>query len=88
MAAKVRNALGSAALLGLLLSGCSSDSAGTKAGGEGPPLTLRLGTDDEPGRRAADQIADFARRVDELSDGRVSIRSGLSTLHSFSPPTR
>ena len=37
------------------------------------PVTLRIGTDDEPGRPAADQIEELARRAAELSDGAVRI---------------
>ena len=46
---------------------------GTKAGGQAAPVILRIGTDDSPGRPAADQIGEFARQVEELSDGGVRI---------------
>jgi len=36
-------------------------------------VTLRIGTDDEPGRPAADQIQEFARQVQALSDGQITI---------------
>lgn len=51
---------------------CSSDSA-SKAGGEEPPIVLKIGTNDFPGRIAADQIEEFAARVDELSTGRMQV---------------
>ena len=37
------------------------------------PVTLRIGTDDEPGKPAADQIEELARRVAKLSDGAIRI---------------
>ena len=37
------------------------------------PVTLRVGTDDDPGVLAADQIEEFARQVDELSGGELQI---------------
>lgn len=36
-------------------------------------MTLRIGTDDNPGRPAAEQIEEFGRRVSELSEGRIRI---------------
>lgn len=38
-----------------------------------PRWTLRIGTDDEPGRPAADQIDEFARQVTAMSDGHIVI---------------
>ena len=56
------------------LAGCTGATAeGTKAGGQAAPVILRIGTDDFQGRPAADQIEEFARQVDELSDGGVRI---------------
>ena len=50
------------------------DSASTKAGGPvAEVVTLRIGTNDFPGRLAAEQIADFAQRVEALSDGTILI---------------
>ena len=37
------------------------------------PVTLRIGTDDEPGKPAADQIEELARRAAKLSGGAVRI---------------
>lgn len=36
-------------------------------------VTLRIGTDDNPGVPSADQIQEFARQVAELSEGRIEI---------------
>jgi TRAP-type C4-dicarboxylate transport system substrate-binding protein len=53
------------------LAGCGG---GTKAGGSDPPLTLRLGTHDlQGGTPGARHIEEYARRVAELSDGRLRI---------------
>lgn len=56
-----------------VLTGCTSTDGGTKAGGGAAPVTLRMGTDDIPGRPAADQIDEFARQVAELSGGKLVI---------------
>ena len=55
-----------------VLAGCTG-ATGTRAGGEPPPTTLRIGTDDPPGRPGSDQIEEFARQVAERSDGRLLI---------------
>ena len=55
------------------LAGCTGTTGGTKAGGQATPVILRIGTDDFQGRPAADQIEEFARQVEELSDGAVRI---------------
>ena len=49
----------------------SADSSPTQTTSE--PVTLRVGTDDDPGVLAADQIEEFARQVDELSGGELQI---------------
>lgn len=58
-----------------VLASCSSGSGSgsTKAGGSDAPVTLQIGTDDSPGRPAADQIDEFAQQVEELSDGLIRI---------------
>jgi TRAP-type C4-dicarboxylate transport system substrate-binding protein len=61
------------AACGAVLVGCSDDGNSTKAGGGSPPMTLRIGTADQPGFPGADQIEEFARHVEELSEGRVRI---------------
>jgi TRAP-type C4-dicarboxylate transport system substrate-binding protein len=61
------------ALAGPVLAGCSSDEDDATAD-SGKPVTLRIGTDDEPGRPAADQIQELARRVSKLSGGEIRIK--------------
>jgi TRAP-type C4-dicarboxylate transport system substrate-binding protein len=56
-----------------VFAGCSSDEEGAEADSV-RPVTLRIGTDDEPGKPAADQIEEFARRVSELSGGEIRIK--------------
>lgn len=56
----------------LLFGACSGGEA-SKAGGDAAPLTLRIGTDDGPGRPAADQIEEFARQVAALSNGQIVV---------------
>ncbi len=53
--------------------GCAGGEDATKAGGSAPPLTLRIGTADPPGRPGSDQVEEFARRVKELSRGRLRV---------------
>ncbi len=62
------------AAVALLAAGCGGGEAeGTKAGGDAAPVTLRIGTDDGPGRRSGEQIEEFARQVEALTDGQVRI---------------
>lgn len=56
-----------------LLLGCGSAGGSTKAGSASSPVTLRIGTDDSPGRPSADQIEEFARQVKEQSGGTFTI---------------
>jgi len=56
----------------LTASGCT-DKAGSKAGGNSPPVTLRIGTDDEPGRPASRAIEEFARQVGTRSHGQIRV---------------
>ena len=65
-------ALLTVALAAAALSSCSEDEKGGTAG-TGKPMTLRIGTDDEPGKPASDQIKEFARRVQRISDGDLRI---------------
>jgi TRAP-type C4-dicarboxylate transport system substrate-binding protein len=44
-----------------------------KSGGDAEPRVLSMGTDDFPDRAPAEQIEEFARRVEELSDGQLRI---------------
>jgi TRAP-type C4-dicarboxylate transport system substrate-binding protein len=57
----------------LILTGCQGSDQVTKAGAQAAPITLRMGTDDGPGRPAADQIEQFAREVAARADGRLRI---------------
>jgi TRAP-type C4-dicarboxylate transport system substrate-binding protein len=50
-----------------------SEPAQPSASSAVDPVTLRMGTDDEPGVPAADQIEKFATLVDEMSNGRMRI---------------
>jgi TRAP-type C4-dicarboxylate transport system substrate-binding protein len=60
------------AVLMLAISACTADSA-SKAGGDEPPLVLTMGTNDYPGRPAAEQIEHFGERVAKLSGGSIHI---------------
>lgn len=60
-------------LTALVVTGCSQGEAGTKAGGALPPVTLRLGTDDTPGRPSDAQISRFVEEVARASAGRVRV---------------
>ena len=56
------------------LGGCVEGAdLGTKAGGEPPPVTLTMGTNDPQGRTSSDQIEEFARQVEERTAGGVII---------------
>jgi TRAP-type C4-dicarboxylate transport system substrate-binding protein len=63
------------AALVLVVASCTGSEEGTpaKAGGAGEPRVLTMGTDDFPDRAAAEQVEEFARRVEELSDGELRI---------------
>jgi TRAP-type C4-dicarboxylate transport system substrate-binding protein len=54
------------------LAGCSGGE-GTKAGGSGAPVTLRIGTDDFRETPAGGQIEELARRVEALSSGKLRL---------------
>jgi TRAP-type C4-dicarboxylate transport system substrate-binding protein len=56
----------------LTTAGCSSTTASPPPAAE-QTKTLRIATDDEPGRPAAAQIEEFARNVKEHSGGKVLI---------------
>lgn len=59
----------------VVLTSCSGATAADKAGGSPEPLVLRIGTDDFAGRPASDQIEEFARRVEERSDGEILVQA-------------
>ena len=54
-------------------SGAVESTATVSGADESDVLTLRIGTDDEPGRPAADQIEEFARSVAEGSEGAIVV---------------
>ncbi|MFI5888523.1 TRAP transporter substrate-binding protein [Actinoplanes sp. NPDC051513] len=56
----------------LAVSGCT-DKARSKAGGNSPPVTLRIGTNDEPGRPSSREIEEFARQVGTRSHGQIRV---------------
>jgi TRAP-type C4-dicarboxylate transport system substrate-binding protein len=62
------------AVFAAVLAGCADDEGSTKAGGGSPPVTLRIGTADQPGNPTEDQIRAFARHIEELSEGRLRIQ--------------
>jgi TRAP-type C4-dicarboxylate transport system substrate-binding protein len=58
----------------LLIAGCGSGSSSDdSAAKSGKRVVLRVGTDDEPGKPAADQILAFARFVDQQSHGSMRV---------------
>ena len=59
--------------LAVIAAGCGEDGATTKAGGEDAPVTLRLGTEGPQGRPEGNQMEEFARQVQQLSGGGVTI---------------
>lgn len=61
-----------AALATGVLAGCGGggDNAGTTAV---KPVTLRIGTDDSPGKPSANEIQEFSRRAAALSGGKIKI---------------
>ena len=70
----------------LAAGGCSSSPAATKAGGSPRPVTLSLGTDDGLGTPGAQVVEQFARQVDEASDGRLVIEPVWHAAGQPSPP--
>jgi TRAP-type C4-dicarboxylate transport system substrate-binding protein len=58
----------------LLIVGCGGSGSDDKAAKTSQPVVLRVGTDDEPGKPAADQILKFARTVEALSGGSLKIQ--------------
>lgn len=64
------------ALVAGACSGAAPDDSSIQAAGDGAAagaLTLRIGTDDFPGRPAAQQIEHLAERVGELSEGSIVV---------------
>jgi TRAP-type C4-dicarboxylate transport system substrate-binding protein len=69
---RTRNQAVALVALAVVAAGCA-DAQSTKAGGARVPLTLRLGTEGGQGRPEADQMEEFARQVEQLSGGDVTI---------------
>src|SRR5262245_17861983 len=57
----------------LVAAGCTYDPPSTKAGGDSPPVTLRMGSADPQGRPSSEQVELFAQQVEQLSRGRLRI---------------
>lgn len=57
----------------LVLVACGADATDDKSGADGPPVTLRLGTEDDSGRPGATQIEVFAAEVERISEGQLLI---------------
>jgi TRAP-type C4-dicarboxylate transport system substrate-binding protein len=71
---RMNQAVAAVAVTAVALSTCGcNERTLTKAGGNSPPVTLTMGTDDEPGWPAADEIEEFARQVQARSGGRIRI---------------
>ena len=62
-----------AAIVAMLLAACSGGSEGDKAGGDAAPVTLRMVTVEGTGAPYADGVAEFARQVEDLSEGSVRV---------------
>ncbi|HKP20940.1 MAG TPA: TRAP transporter substrate-binding protein DctP [Thermoleophilaceae bacterium] len=73
-----RTAFLATAMAAAVLAGCLGGEGGTKAGGGAGPLTLRVGTDDPPGRPGESQIEELAHQVEELSGGDIRIKPVLN----------
>lgn len=60
----------------VMLAGCATspgDAVPDKAGGEGGPITLRLGTPDQRGRPASEHLEFFASDVEQRSEGALQV---------------
>ena len=62
-----------AAIVATLLAACSGGSEGDKAGGDAAPVSLRMVTVEGKGAPYADGVAEFARQVEDLSEGSVRV---------------
>jgi TRAP-type C4-dicarboxylate transport system substrate-binding protein len=72
------NAVLAAAVAAVMLAACSGGSAGEKAagdkaGGDAAPVTLKLGTPDQRGFPASDDLEHFAATLKRLSNGRIQV---------------
>ena len=68
----------------LALTGCAG-AAGTRAGGEPPPLVLRIGTEEPRGRPAAQQVEQMVLEVADRSDGRLALEPVFSAVGRDQP---
>jgi len=58
----------------LVLAGCGGQTTGDKAGGQEPPIVLRLGNPDYQGNTGAEALEHFASAVADASAGRITIQ--------------
>lgn len=74
MSTFVTKLIGTALIAGTATAcGSTPEAAVNPAGATGVPVVLQIGTNDFPGRPAADQIQDLADRVSELSDDTIRL---------------
>ena len=59
--------------LALALAGCGAHAKADKSGGEAAPVTLRMATMEADSAPYADGVREFARQVEDLSDGSLRI---------------
>lgn len=80
-------AMGTGLGLAVSLAACTSTGgAGTRSGGTPPPVVLTMGTEDPQGRLASNQIEEFARQVDALTEGTVRIEPRFRALGDTNVP--
>ena len=69
------------------LAACTGTSGtATRSGGAPPPVVLTMGTEDPQGRPASNQIEEFARQVEVLTDGAVRIEPTFRALGDTNVP--
>lgn len=66
------------AAVSITATACSTAATASKAGGSTEPYTLTLATSDDVGTPTGLQVVEFARRVAELSDQRITIEPTYS----------
>ena len=70
--------------LALAVAGCGASANPDKSGGEAAPVTLRMATMESDAAPYADGVREFARQVDDLSDGSLaSMSSGTARSTYF-----
>lgn len=86
-AARRAVAVGAGLGLAVSLAACTSTGGtGTRSGGTPPPVVLTMGTEDPQGQPASNQIEEFARQVDVLTDGTVRIEPRFRALGDIDVP--